>query len=739
VYTELVSPVYLVRASILLKNETGSGMNSEEFMKGMELLKAQTEIEDEIGILKSLSLVESTIAKLDFGISYFVEEDFRKREVYGRNAPFTIDLDSSISHLAGVPIFIERTSNNTYTVEASGEQVSTYNFESGGSGQALSQVNIHSVCFNDKPFEHENLGFKIKFKSPYRVESEPDKYFFVINDLNSLAENYREKLEIDPITRESNIVEISLKGKVPHKETLFLNTLMDVYLISELNKRRQLGLKTMEFIDEQLNSVSDELRQAEGSLETFRSRNNILNLSATAENLMKNIDQLESEKSKLELKLKYYRYISNSLGRGDDIENIVTPSTFGLEDPLLNNLLLELTRLNQERIGLKYSTQDGNPVTEVLDLKIANNKKALIENVDNFIDASTVALTDLSNKINQLQQRERMLPRSERELVSIQRKFEFNDNVYSYLLEKRAEAGIAIASNSIEKTIVDKAQQVGSGPVFPNKMIIFLIATLLGFSCAGAIIVARDLMNDNIVTTEDVERSTQIPFIGAISHGSRRDRSLAIVAHTNSELGESFRSLRVNLQYLTLGQDDNVIGITSSGLNEGKTFCSINLAAAIAMSGMRTILIDADMRRPRIAKALHLRNDTGLSSFLRGASSIREVIKSSRMEGLDVVTSGPIPPNPLELLGDRRMNELMNTLRKTYNAVIIDSPPFGYVSEYIILMKYTDANIYVIRANMTSRNQLQKINRLYKDKKIRNVRVLLNDAKSSVNGYYAYQ
>jgi capsular exopolysaccharide synthesis family protein len=270
-------------------------------------------------------------------------------------------------------------------------------------------------------------------------------------------------------------------------------------------------------------------------------------------------------------------------------------------------------------------------------------------------------------------------------------------------------------------------------------MIIFLIATLLGFSCAGAIIVARDLMNDNIVTTEDVERSTQIPFIGAISHGSRRDRSLAIVAHTNSELGESFRSLRVNLQYLTLGQDDNVIGITSSGLNEGKTFCSINLAAAIAMSGMRTILIDADMRRPRIAKALHLRNDTGLSSFLRGASSIREVIKSSRMEGLDVVTSGPIPPNPLELLGDRRMNELMNTLRKTYNAVIIDSPPFGYVSEYIILMKYTDANIYVIRANMTSRNQLQKINRLYKDKKIRNVRVLLNDAKSSVNGYYAYQ
>lgn len=737
-YTEFTDRIYLVRAAILLNGEVKGGVNSEEFLKGMELLTSHTEIEDEIGILKSYDLVKNAVRKLDFGVSYYEKRDFKTYERYGA-LPFKIELDSTVNQVVNVPIFIKRTSDKTFSVHASGENATTYNFYTGQSGEKISAVDIHAVCFNNKPFEHANLKFKIKFNREYKASDNDEVLYFVINDLNVVAETYQDKLEVKPISRESNIVEVSLKGTVPEKEILFVNTLMNMYLLNELQKRNQLGLRTIDFIDNQLSGVSEELKQVESSLESFRMHNNILSIDATAENLAKNLDRLEIDKSKLDAKLKYYKSIAQALNSGTSFKNIEVPSTFGLEDPLLNDLILELSRLNQERIGLNYSSREGNPVVEVIDLKIANHRKALVDNVNNFIEASTVALADINGQINQVQRAVRGLPRSERELVNIQRRFDFNDNVYNYLLEKRAEAGIAIASNTIEKTIVDRAKQVGSGPVSPNKTLILLLAAIGGVGLAVGLIITKDFVSDNIVTMQDVEKSTMIPFLGTISHGNRRDRASAIVAHTKSELGESFRSLRVNLQYLTLGKDDNVIGVTSSIVNEGKTFCCINLAAAIALSGRKTILIDADLRRPRIASAFRIKNDKGLSNFLIGNCPARDIITETPIAGLDVITSGPVPPNPLDLIGHPRMEQLIRDLKQSYNTIVIDSPPIGYVSEYIILMKYTNANIYVVRSNYTSRYHLERINRLYKEKKISNVSILLNDAKSSVNGYnYAY-
>ena len=739
-FVEFSTRVYLIRSSIMLNTEVKSGIQSEKFLKEMELFTPKTEIDDEIGILKSYDLIRAAIRKLDFGVSYYEKRNFKTNEKY-KELPFTVILDSTVNQLVGVPIFIARTSDKTFSVNVSGEKLGTFNFKTNKSGENVPSVDIHAVCFNDKPFENKNLKFRIQFdKTSFDPDEGGSLYYFVINDLNSVAEFYQTNLDVKPITRESNIVEISLKGSVPAKEILFMNTLMDVYVMKELEERNQLGLKTIEFIDGQLGNVSEELRQAESSLESFRSKKNILDISATAENLTKNLDRLEVDKLKLESKLKFYQSIEKALEGGSDLKNVVVPSTFGMEDPLLNDLILELSRLNQERTGLKYSAKEGNPVTDVIDLKIANHRKALLQNVKNFIDASGSALSDLNRQIGQVNDGIRSLPRSERELVNIQRKFDFNDNVYNYLIEKRAEAGIAIASNMVEKRIVDRAKQVGQEPVFPNKKLILLLALVAGFGISVAIVIAKDLVSENIITIQDVEKSTRIPFIGAITHGSKRDRATAIVAHTKSELGESFRSLRVNLQYLNLDKENNVVGLTSSIINEGKTFCSINLAASIALSGRRTILIDADLRRPRIASAFKIRREKGLATFLAGNCSVPEIISSTPIDKLDVITSGPIPPNPLDLIGHPRMEELMQKLKHTYNTIVIDSPPIGYVSEYIIIMNYTTTNLYVVRSNYTSRYHLEKINKLYKEKKIQNVNILLNDARLSTNGYrYAYE
>ncbi|HZX74688.1 MAG TPA: polysaccharide biosynthesis tyrosine autokinase, partial [Cyclobacteriaceae bacterium] len=515
--------------------------------------------------------------------------------------------------------------------------------------------------------------------------------------------------------------------------------LLEVYRANELQKKNQLGVKTIRFIDDQLGGVSDELRQVESSLESFRSRNNILDINTTSENLTKNLDKLEADKSLLDQRLKYYKYIAIQLEKDNNLKNIGAPSTFGLEDPLLNTMLMDLTRLNQERIGLNYSTKVGNPVAEVLELKISSSKQALVDNVNNYIEATSQAIADLRSKISDVKSNVQELPRSERELVSIKRRFDFNDNVYNYLLEKRAEAGIAIASNTVEKTIVDRAKQVGSGPIAPSKKLILLVAVLLGLSFSVGLVIFHDIVNDNIITTKDIEKNTKIAPIGTITHCTKTERAAFIVANAKTAAGESFRSLRVNLQYLTLGNENNVIGITSSIESEGKTFCSANLAVAMAQSGKNTIIIDSDMRRPKIAASFRIKNGKGLSSYLIGSCTLKEIINPTVIKGLDVITSGPIPPNPLDLIGLPKMEELINSLKQNYSTIIIDTPPIGFVSEYIILMKYTNANIYVVRSNYTNKAHLEKINRLYDDGKIKNINILLNDSKSAASGYnYVY-
>jgi capsular exopolysaccharide synthesis family protein len=462
-----------------------------------------------------------------------------------------------------------------------------------------------------------------------------------------------------------------------------------------------------------------------------------LDINSTATNLRANLDKIEEEKADLEVKLKYYNFLATALKDESKISEIVVPSALGLDDPLLNNLLLELSKLNQERTGYNYNAKENNPLIEIVDLKIRNLMKTITENVSNMVEVTSIALRDVNNRISKIQTNLNALPKNERELVKIQRSFEFNDNVYNYLLEKRAEAGIAIASNTVEKTVVDQPYQVGNGPISPNSKLVYGIAFFLGVAGTIAFIIIKDFLNENIVTHDDVEKSTKIPFIGTIAHGTKREQG-TIIAHAHSPIGESFRSLRVNLQYLTLGKNANVIGITSSRESEGKTYCSVNLAAAMAHSGRKTILVDTDMRKPQVASYFQIKNKKGLSNFLIGDCDVKDIIHNTDNKGFDVIVSGPIPPNPIDLIGHPRMEELMNTLKQNYNTIILDSPPMGYVSEYIILMKYTDANIYIVRSDYTHRNSLSKINKLYERKKISNVSILLNDVKTSKRTGYGY-
>ena len=613
-YIRLSPQQHKVKAALLLKSEAPS-LQSGNFLSQIGITKPEASIDDEIGILQSNSVIEKTIRELDFGVSYFTKKNFVTEEKYG-DSPFTIEIDSVVSQVIGVPIYIELVSSTRYKVQVSGKNVSIYNPYTNQIESVVDQLEIEEEVPLDKPYVNKYLSFSVKFSGPNKVDKET-KSFFVLQRTQFLTELYRKKLSIEPISSESYIVELTLKGNVANKEIAFLNKLLEVYLKNELYKKNQLGLKTIQFIDSQLNGASETSNESAGTLELFGSGNHTLDVNSGSENLNRNLRKSEADKANMENTLKYYRFLANSLQQENGLAKVIAPTTLGVNDSVLNGLLAELSRLIQERAALSVNLRENGALVEIVDSKIKTSRKSLMDHIAKQIQTTTAAITDLNNRVFKIQKTIDALPKNDRDLVDIQRGFTINDNIYNYLLQKRTEAGISIASNSVAKTIIDKPYQVGEGPVSPNKMLVYILAVLGAIFAASGLIILKDVLNDNIITVEHVEQNTKIPLIGTIGHADKREQA-SIVAHARSSVGESFRSLRVNLQYLTLGKNANVIGITSSRESEGKTFCSVNLGAVMAYSGRRTILVDTDMRRPRVAAYFQLENRKGLSNFLVG-------------------------------------------------------------------------------------------------------------------------
>ncbi|MEJ1239895.1 CpsD/CapB family tyrosine-protein kinase [Chryseolinea sp. T2] len=570
-YLYLTPPQYDVQASIMVaapanKQEPGTEVSDDKdpLPRGI--------VDDQVGILTSNTILEKSLRDLDFGVAYCVENQLAVREEY-ENSYFKVKLDSSVNQAIDVPVYVKRISSTRYHVKVSARDVQLYNCFSNKVEGSIPELEINEEVPLDKPLGNKYLNFRIAFNDKYKVEA-GDQMFFIIRPLHTLVASYQNNLTAEPISADSKIVSLTVRGEVPEKEKVFLGSLIQQYFQLSSATEQGTSLQALKFIEDQLNNPPDTL----------------------------------SEKMR------------------------------------------------------------------------------------------------------------------------------------AYLADKRIEMRMALASASTSKSVVDKPFTASGGnPVFPLTDVVYGIAIASAFLIVILATIIKDKWRDTLLSAEDVELTTKIPLVATISHAKKREQN-TIVAHARSAVGESFRSLRVNLQYLTLDAGANVIGITSSRESEGKTFCAVNLAAVMAYSGRRTVLIDTDMRRPRVASYFQLENRKGLSNFLVGDGSIKEIINNTEHKGFDVIGSGPIPPNPIDLIGNPRMEELINSLRQSYSTVIIDSPPLGYVSEYIILMKYTDANLYVVRSDYTNRKSLKRLNKLLEREKVGNFNIVLNDVRPSKESgnYYAY-
>lgn len=741
VYLKIADKVFEIESTIQLNENTYKYATEDKLSVLSDLMKKQIVIEDEIGMLSSYEMIGRAIEQLDFTVSYYAKSDFlgidNSKEIY--NSGLKVTLEEGSLQPISLPIHITFLENDKMRIYAEGEEVKLYDvIKDEILKEPVQKISFEKELSVFAPVRSQYLNFELAIDSTFSFEP-GSEYYFIINTKEKLIDHYREKLKIAQLAEGSNIIQIITTGNVVEKEKTFLNTLMRTFIEHDLQKKNQYGLKAIEFIDSQLSKVSDSLNNVEGVLESFRTDNNIVDIKLTSESLTSRLNELETKRAELSRQNEFYKSIAKSLVRDGDLNSVVAPSTVGIQDPLLNNLLLELSRLQQEKISVSYSSAKNNPVLKVLESKIANTKASLQENVDNLIKSTQGTLHQLDGEIRSYREQLNKLPQNERNMIDLQRKFTHNDNVYNFLLQKRAEAGIAVASNAADKSIVDEARMAGNGPTSPKPLKILVIAFLAGLLFPIGLVVVKDFFNDKITSKDELQNATDIPILESIVRAEYRGSKNAENVKNKLMLDESFKFARANLQYMYGNNTCKVIGVTSSIEGEGKTFCSSFLGSSFARSGKKTLLICGDLHKPRIKEYFNIKDQPGIGDFLTQKHTLDEVIQSTEIHSLDVIAPGNVMYDPSSLLELPQMYELFSAVRSKYAYVIVETPPVGYVADYLLMAKHFDINLLIVRHNYTEKKLLLSTEELLKEKQVKNLNILFNGVKTNGDAQYKYR
>ncbi len=736
-YVKTTPKTYQVTGVMLMSDtkRNSFGGAAEDFIKGTSYLSSKAGLEDEISILTSYTNMLNTIQKLDFGVSYYKEADFLDQEIY-EDKPFIVRLDTGLQ-ITGIKVHVRPDLNaGTYRVIAKGKNVRMFN---AGLQMPVDNfvpdLELDQTARVGEPFRSPYLNFHIRFFPEY-VKTDGSKYFFVPASNPDVAAYYRSKTMVTPLSDESNIITIATTGQDTKKEKDFINTLMDTYIKGEQAKHNEKGEKTIAFIDEQLNRSIGNLEVAEGNLQ---------NVQASAGNLVgsagdrgaavfNDLSRLKDEQAKARSRLDYLGELITHMGT-DDGGTPTTISAANVGAPSLSNLIDQYNQDVNELATRRLSERQQSAPTIALTRKIQTERNQIIQSAQDARRGAQFELNQLTDRVRQLEYQLNQLPQSSREVSIATRKYEINASINTYLMEKRYEAEIAVNSDQVDKYIIDAARVTDGGPVAPKKSVVLGIAVAIALLLPLGFILVRDILNDRIMDLEELKHLSPIPVLSTIPM-ARQDRITK--EDDRSVLAESFRTARINLQYLNAAMDRQVVGFTSSTSGEGKTFCAVNLATVMAMGSKRTLLIDADMRKPKVHERLGMEVGLGLSNYLIREAGLDQVIRRTDIAGLDVITAGPVPPNPLELFEGPLMGELFQQLRTRYDQVVVDASPMGLVSEFKVLVSHLDITLYVVRQGYTRRAMLRPVNELFRTEKIKHIDLLLNGVKAGDGYGYVY-
>ncbi|MDQ6472037.1 polysaccharide biosynthesis tyrosine autokinase [Flavobacterium sp. LHD-80] len=732
--------IYAMQTMISIKEES-----NPFFTSNTSLVFNWGGISDQVNgittILQTRSHNELVVSKLQYYIDYLTMGKYNMIDSYGA-VPFYVDIDKSRGQLANTLIKIKFISENVYEVRIPFESnsVSLINYaENKYSNTAVQPVEFVKRYKVGEQVSLPFLNWKLQ------INDNPglyvgNEYFVRFNDFDGTVSRYR-GINVSSDDKGGSILTLSMQGTNKARLVEYLNATVKMLIKIQLDGKNQFANNTIRFIDSTLVAMESQLKQTGNELKSFRKDKNIYEIEGGGAKFSDKISNFDVEKDQVTRKITYYNSLKAYLNNSVDYSRLPAPSVAGIDDPNVVTNISKLIALSTQRSEMAYAVKS-DKIFKDFDNQMQAVKSVLLENI---VSAKSALLYDLSlvnAKIGEAENTVKRLPEEQQELLKIQRKYDLNDNIYTTFLQKRNEAEIVKASNLSDIHFIDPAKDIGGGLVGPKTSVNYILALFLGVLIPLLFILAIFFINNSIQNTEDVTKLSQIPIIGVIGV-NKEGVDLAVFDKPKSALSEAFRAIRSSLQFLYKKQQvsgSKTLMITSSISGEGKTFCSINIATVFALSEKKTVIVGLDLRKPRLADEFNLTNQTGVVNYLIKQNSLEEITNSTKIPNLDVILSGPIPPNPSELILSDAMRELIDELKQKYDYIILDTPPVGLVSDALELSQFSDVTLYIVRQNYTKKEMITLLNTRVKRGELSNASIVLNgyENKAKYGSSYGY-
>ena len=722
------SPVYYFESKLLINEKESNTIFTEGFIPDLNILMSSKSVDNEQEILLSRDLIRQVIEELKLNVDYYQIGNFKRRKVY-RERPFTVVFDTLPAKAYYSTYEVDILSNREYSLRIEDPKFGTYNYS--GNHFFGEKISIGDLAFTVN-YEKNRMP-----ENDQAIDQSNARYAFYLNFTEDLISYYSNKLSVIRTGLNSDVLLISYHGKTPDTGLDFLRKLIDAYEYLMLDEKQKIASKLFNFIDNRLQMNFSDLIDLEKEIENYKRTRQISNINNEANYILEGIKKFEIELSDAQSQLNMVNHSLKMIIAGNSVSEISVPTTMlGIEDQLLNNIVLQLNLAERKLAATLRTVQKDNPIVAEIELEIRDLKKSLAKNLMNHQTQLGISVADIELRIKKYKDELDLLTGKTKDLVGLERRRNIKEELYLFLLKKREQAAMAMASEMIDSRQIERPYKAG---IFnkPKKSVVYLSAVLLALFLPTLIITFLQILSDKIHSLHFITGSINVPVIGRISKNTRNE-FVVVGEGINTPIAEEFKTIKLNLQFI---DDHKTILITSSMSGEGKTFNCVNLAATFAIVGHKTCILELELRKPRIAPYLQLEKLPGTSDFLSGQAVYDDIVQhSSLSQNLDFISAGTLPPNPSELLASAKLNDLINILQEKYDKIIIDSPPVAMVSDGYLLGEKVDTTLFVIRSNFTRKKRLSFVQEMYDKQRFKNLLILFNASRESNSsyGYYYY-
>lgn len=715
---------YRASSSILIKDNKKSGISAE--LAAFEDLGiigggSANNTDNEIEILKSRKIIGNVVDSLGLDVYYYISGRIKESEVYKSNSPIRLDFikKDPILFYKDTAFNVRVLDNYKYDLtDKEGVVASSHTF-----GETISnEIGIFKIEKNNNMPNLNSENVVVKLYPRYLI-----------------IDSYRSRISISTVNKNSSVLSLSLRDPVREKAEDVLNELVKQYNIDAINDKNQVSEKTKDFISLRLQKVNSDLILIDDNVESFKISKDFTGLPAEAQVIFETFKGNREKIIEIEIQLNLAEWIEELLSK-QSAKSDLLPSSLGFEDKSISQSIGEYNKLIIERDKIKKVAGPKNPALLQGEYEIESLKGNLLKSLSNVSNSLKRQLKEVKKEEVKVLSKIRSIPTNERGFIDIARQQDIVAGLYSYLLKKKEETDISLAVTVPNAKIIDEAYS-SSIPVSPKRKMIYIVAILLGFIIPFVFLYIKDLLDTKVHNKQDVESELSVPFLGDIPKSESKEK-IIIGSDVRSSTAEAFRLIRTNLDFMLASnrKQSKSIFITSTTSGEGKSFISINIAATLALSGKKVLLMGMDLRAPKVTEYLGIADRKGVTNYITDDDiTIEEIIFNiPEVKGLDIISSGVIPPNPAELLMTKRVENLFTIVKQEYDIVIVDTAPVNLVTDTLLIAKYADMFMYVVRANYLDKRLLQVPQELYNEKKVPNMAIVLNDTDPKRSYGYGY-